>query len=932
MAVNSENQMMSPYLHLDILTVKRETKIVKILGLNVCGIQSKLELGILEQYVQDCDFVCLSETKTSEVDDNCIPGYHPIVLSKKHGSHKLGGIHGLCIFVKKTYIDNVSIITDTKSDCILWLEVGKPIFGEKIIIGAVYLPHEGSQFHNDDIFNDLTEDIINIHTASDTPIILAGDFNSRTGKLDDFTSIDDTVAEAAGIDLADDHIFSSKHELTKLGMETPRFNQDSTVNNNGRRLIELCQMMNIKIVNGRFGSDCGIGDFTCQNASGKSTVDYVIASPELLTKITDFQVDNLDKCLSDVHSAISVTLQFCCKSSSVGPSIKPSIQNTIGNPTDNVPSSINASNFMSLKTSWDTNIKSDYINAFSRDACETLSSKLENICTENVTQAEIDELTNELCSIYIDPAKNVGICKENRKQAKKPAHCGNVRNKPWFDGHCHQKRAEYFRVKNKLNKVRTIEAKTELKNKAKEYKRVIKKAYREYNKDLHKSLRNLKCSQPKKYWDIINKACKSTNKTGNITLNEFMLHFQKLSQKPDRIVENTKNAFDPRKIHHSINEEINREFSLAEVKKIICKLKNNKAYGIDNILNEYLKNCPENVVVMLTQLFNIVLLSGVVPTDWCIGMIKPLYKKKGSVDDPDNYRGITLLSCVGKLFTACINARLTVYVEGVGIMGEEQAGFRENYSTFDHIFTLHALVDFYLHRKKRIYCAFVDYKKAFDLLDRSSLWSKLISSGINGNIVRVVFNMYDKAKSCVTQDGNMSNLFACNIGVRQGENLSPLLFAIYLNDFEYFLSRHYSGLDMCSAEIRNRLSDEDIEVFLRLYVLLYADDTIVMAETARELQKALIAVYNYCELWHLTVNTAKTKIVIFSRGKVQIYPKFSFGDSELDVVNDYVYLGTTFNYNGLFNKAICKQITQARRAMYSLIESEKTLPASRYSV
>ena len=134
-------------------------------------------------------------------------------------------------------------------------------------------------------------------------------------------------------------------------------------------------------------------------------------------------------------------------------------------------------------------------------------------------------------------------------------------------------------------------------------------------------------------------------------------------------------------------------------------------------------------------------------------------------------------------------------------MGEEQAGFRENYSTFDHMFTLHALVDFYLHRKKRIYCAFVDYKKkAFDFIDRSSLWSKLISSGINGNIIRVIFNMYDKAKYCVTQGGNLSNLFVCNIGVRQGENLSPLFFAIFLNDFEYFL-RHYSGLDMCSAKV-----------------------------------------------------------------------------------------------------------------------------------
>ena len=276
---------------------------------------------------------------------------------------------------------------------------------KKIIIGAVYLSHGGSQFHDDDIFNNLAEDIINIYTASEAHVILVGDFNSRTGKLDDFTSIDDTVAQAAGTDLTDEQIFSSKHELGKSGIETHRFNQDSAVHNNERRLIELCKMMNCKIVNGRFGSDCGVGDFTCQNASSKYIVDYVIASLELLTKITDFQVENLDKCLSDVHSAISIALGFRCIASTVGPSIKPMIQNTIENTTGNVASSINISNFMSLKTLCRTNLKSDYINAFSMDACESLAPKIENICTENVTKTEIDELTNELCSIYIDPAK-----------------------------------------------------------------------------------------------------------------------------------------------------------------------------------------------------------------------------------------------------------------------------------------------------------------------------------------------------------------------------------------------------------------------------------------------------------------------------------------------------------------------------------------------
>ena len=199
--------------------------------------------------------------------------------------------------------------------------------------------------------------------------------------------------------------------------------------------------------------------------------------------------------------------------------------------------------------------------------------------------------------------------------------------------------------------------------------------------------------------------------------------------------------FDTRKIMQSINEHINRPFTQDEVVILIKKLKNKKACGIDNVINEYLKNSPTDLIVLIVKMFNLVLLSGIVPTDWCIGIIKPIYKKKGSIDDPDNYRGITLLSCIGKLFTASINTRLTTYLDKASIIGEEQAGFREGYSTLDHIFALHSLVEFYLTRRKRLYCAFIDYKKAFDLVDRSSLWSKLIACGINGNVLKVIYNM-----------------------------------------------------------------------------------------------------------------------------------------------------------------------------------------------
>ena len=134
-----------------------------------------------------------------------------------------------------------------------------------------------------------------------------------------------------------------------------------------------------------------------------------------------------------------------------------------------------------------------------------------------------------------------------------------------------------------------------------------------------------------------------------------------------------------------------------------------------------------------------------------------------------------------------MNERLTSYLENNKLIGDEQAGFRNGHSTLEHIFVLHTLIDLYLSKKERVYCAFIDYKKAFDLVDRTSLWSKLLNNNIDGNFFKVINHMYNQAKSCVITGSYKSNLFDCNIGVRQGENLSPILFAAFLNDFEEFM-------------------------------------------------------------------------------------------------------------------------------------------------
>ena len=247
-----------------------------------------------------------------------------------------------------------------------------------------------------------------------------------------------------------------------------------------------------------------------------------------------------------------------------------------------------------------------------------------------------------------------------------------------------------------------------------------------------------------------------------------------------------------------LNVELNTPITIEEIAKVIVNLKNQKACSMnDNVLNEYLKYSKDCMLPIYCKLFNLILDSGLIPDAMPKGTILPIYKNKGDICDPDSYRGITILSCFGKVFTAVLNQRLNNYLESTGLLIEEQAGFRKHYSTTDHIFSLKILVDFYLYKKKRLYCAFIDYRKAFDSVNRVALWRKLLCNNIDGKIFKVILNIYDNAKSCVKAGENIFMFLSSMSGVRQGENLSPILFSLFLNDLVHFMSRHIMVYRLC---------------------------------------------------------------------------------------------------------------------------------------
>ena len=141
--------------------------------------------------------------------------------------------------------------------------------------------------------------------------------------------------------------------------------------------------------------------------------------------------------------------------------------------------------------------------------------------------------------------------------------------------------------------------------------------------------------------------------------------------------------------------DLNQPFCEAEIRNFVQNLKNNKAAGIDRILNEFIKCSIDIMVPLYLKLFNKILDSGEIPDYWLTGIIIPIFKNKGSRDDANNYRGITLLSCLGKLFTSILNHRLTEFCEKNLILKEIQAGFRKGYSTLDHIYVLKNVIELF---------------------------------------------------------------------------------------------------------------------------------------------------------------------------------------------------------------------------------------------
>ena len=180
------------------------------------------------------------------------------------------------------------------------------------------------------------------------------------------------------------------------------------------------------------------------------------------------------------------------------------------------------------------------------------------------------------------------------------------------------------------------------------------------------------------------------------------------------------------------------------------------------------------------------------------------------------------------------------------MLNEAQASFRQGYSTIDHVFTLLALVQKQLLSHGKLYACFIDFKKAFDLVDRNTLWLILKKNGIRGKMYKAVKSMYEDVKARVRVGGDLTEAFMCRRGLKQGDSCSLVLFSLLINKLanEIVLSGKH-GITLSP------------DIFKKL-IMLFADDVVPLSNTIVGVQQQLSVLRDTAERLHLVVNFDKS--------------------------------------------------------------------------
>lgn len=361
-----------------------------------------------------------------------------------------------------------------------------------------------------------------------------------------------------------------------------------------------------------------------------------------------------------------------------------------------------------------------------------------------------------------------------------------------------------------------------------------------------------------------------------------------------------KSEDDPEDLNRTEWEEV-EEPTLEEVKKVMDAMKNNKSPGSDDLQAELFKYGGITLTERIHELIVRVWRSKIMPNEWSLSIIQPIHKK-GNKQKMENYRPISLLNVVYKIMASITNQRLQEQTEKK--IGDYQAGFRKGRSVIDQIFVLSQIQEKCERKNIQIHCIFLDFRQAYDRIKRADVFKAMSELEYPRELIDLVRMTLSNTRNKVKFNGNLSEEFVSNVGLKQGDPMSTTLFNIILESI------------MRKSKIKTKGN-----IFRSSYqCIAYADDLTILARTREELKGLIKRIEEQASKVGLEINQKKSKYMVMGKTKhpvrnllVNIETKNKV--YELEQVDDIVYLGAEFTSDANHTKNLERRITAGSRCV-----------------
>ena len=411
----------------------------------------------------------------------------------------------------------------------------------------------------------------------------------------------------------------------------------------------------------------------------------------------------------------------------------------------------------------------------------------------------------------------------------------------------------------------------------------------------------------KTYWKILNRflnKCKVPRIPPLFVHNKFIIDFKQKAELfntyfTSQCTPLLNNSELPPLIFHTNSRISSFAITVNDINNIIAELNTNKAHGPDNISVNMVKLCGEHLCVPLKIIFDNILESGIFPDQWKEANVTPVHKKSDK-QQISNYRPISLLPILAKVFEKIIFMNLYSYLTANHLITQKQSGFRPGDSVINQLLSLINEVHAAFDNKKwlEVRSVYLDMSKAFDKIWHEGLIFKLQQNGIEGNLLALLTNYLSNRKQRVVINGSESKLGNIKAGVPQGSVLGPLLFLIYINDLE----------DGIKSSVKFFADDTSLFTIVR--------DPVV---SAQELNHDLNLISEWAEQWKMSFNPDLNKPaeeVLFSlKSQSPRHPPIYFNNTQVKRVNDHKHLGLILDSKLSFTKHINDKIANARKGI-----------------